>query len=151
MTGGLRIGIDVGGTFTKAVAIEARHARAPRERHGADDARGSRGSRERHRSGARRPARAAGDDRARVEFVAFSTTQAMNALLEGDVARVGVIGLADAHELRLARKRTKVGSIELAAGRSLETEHEALDTMRLTATSTRRSNGWPAPGARRSP
>jgi hypothetical protein len=39
----------------------------------------------------------------------------MNALLEGDVARVGVIGIGAEPELRLARKRTQVGDLKLAA------------------------------------
>jgi N-methylhydantoinase A/oxoprolinase/acetone carboxylase beta subunit len=131
MTGGLRIGIDVGGTFTKAVAIEARtlelraSATVPTT-HEADE-----GVAVGIAQALDELLAQLGGARARVEFVAFSTTQAMNALLEGDVARVGVVGLADTHELRLARKRTKVGSIELAAGRSLETEHEALDATRL--------------------
>ncbi len=54
----------------------------------------------------------------------------MNALLEGDVGRVGVIGLGSGPELRLVRKRTRTGSIALAPGRTLETSHEVLDTTR---------------------
>jgi N-methylhydantoinase A/oxoprolinase/acetone carboxylase beta subunit len=129
--GGLRIGIDVGGTFTKAVAVDA----------GTLELRGSSTVPTTHDAAEGVAAGIAqslddllaqlGEERARVEFVAFSTTQAMNALLEGDVARVGVVGLAGAAELRLARKRTKVGSIELAAGRALETAHEALEAKRL--------------------
>ena len=70
------------------------------------------------------------DDRDRVELVAYSTTQAMNALLEGDVARVGVIGIGVEPELRLARKRTQVGDLKLAPGRVLHTEHAFLDATR---------------------
>jgi N-methylhydantoinase A/oxoprolinase/acetone carboxylase beta subunit len=128
---GLRIGIDVGGTFTKAVAVDAAtlelraSAAVPTTHEAAEGVVAGVGH--------------ALDDllvqlgeaRAGVEFVAFSTTQAMNALLEGDVARVGVVGLAGAADLRRARKRTKVGSIGLAAGRALETEHEALEATRL--------------------
>src|SRR5207244_4417732 len=71
-----------------------------------------------------------GEHRGQVELVAYSTTQAMNALLEGDVARVGVIGIGVEPELRLARKRTQVGDLKLAPGRVLHTEHAFLDATR---------------------
>ena len=69
-------------------------------------------------------------DRDEVELVAYSTTQAMNALLEGDVARVGVVGIGAEPELRRARKRTRVGDVKLAPGRVLRTEHAFLDATR---------------------
>jgi N-methylhydantoinase A/oxoprolinase/acetone carboxylase beta subunit len=62
-----------------------------------------------------------------VELVAFSTTQAMNALLEGDVAKVGVVGVGRQPDLRPARKRTAVGDVALAPGRTLRTEHVFVD------------------------
>lgn len=123
----LRVGVDVGGTFTKAVAIAPEpfqlvgQAVVPTSHAGADGVMGG-------------VAEALGTlldglagDRERVELVAFSTTQAMNALLEGDVPTVGVVGLGAKPDLRRARKRTKVGSIGLAPGRELRTEHEFLD------------------------
>jgi len=125
--GGLRVGVDVGGTFTKAVAVDARGHRLRAHRsvpttHGAEGgvtagvAEALRGLLEE-----------LGDERAAVEYAAFSTTQAMNALLEGDVARVGVVGIGAGAELRATRKRTRIGSVKLAPGHSLETEHELLD------------------------
>ena len=51
----------------------------------------------------------------------------MNALLEGDVGRVGVLGIGAAPDLRAARKRTQVGSVALAPGHALETEHAFVD------------------------
>ena len=127
---GLRVGVDVGGTFTKAVALDPSgqelrgHAVVPTT-HDAE-------------TGVTQgvvDALAAllgelnGDD-TRIALVAFSTTQAMNALLEGDVPRVGVIGLGAAPDVRVARRRTKVGEIALAPGRSLRTEHEFIDVTR---------------------
>ena len=121
----LRIGIDVGGTFTKAVAVCPRtrelrahvaipttHAHEHGVAQGVADA--LRELLERIDPGA-------------IELVAFSTTQAMNALLEGDVGRVGVVGLGEAPHLRVARKRTRVGTIALAPGRKLETTHVFVD------------------------
>jgi N-methylhydantoinase A/oxoprolinase/acetone carboxylase beta subunit len=68
-----------------------------------------------------------GDDRRRVRLVAFSTTQAMNALLEGDVGVVAVVGIGYRPDLRVASKRTRVGGIGLAPGRKLATTHHFLD------------------------
>ena len=71
-----------------------------------------------------------GPERDRVELVAYSTTQAMNALLEGDVARVGVVGIGAGRELRLARRRTSIGDVKLAPGKVLRTDHVLLDATR---------------------
>jgi N-methylhydantoinase A len=123
----LRIGVDVGGTFTKAVAIEpdpfALRAEAvvpTTHAHGDGVTAGIVAALE-------SLVEQLGPERHRVELVAFSTTQAMNALLEGDVPAVGVVGVGTAPDLRLARRRTRVGEIGLAPGRSLTTEHVFLD------------------------
>ncbi len=63
----------------------------------------------------------------RVDLVTHSTTQAVNALLEGDVGTVGVIGLGRRPELKQARKRTQLDRIELSPGRFLRTVAEFLD------------------------
>src|SRR5439155_24765588 len=75
-----------------------------------------------------------GPARERVELVAYSTTTAMNALLEGDVAKVGVVGIGAGPDVKRARKRTCVGQIKLAPGRTLQTEHVFLDATRGLAT-----------------
>jgi N-methylhydantoinase A len=127
---GIRVGIDVGGTFTKAVAVEPRPFRLRARATVAT----THGARDGVTAGVvhvlRRLLVDLAQERARVEVVAFSTTQAMNALLEGDVARVGVIGIGSAPDLKVARKRTRVGAVDLAPGRSLVTEHEFLDATR---------------------
>ncbi|MEA2167731.1 MAG: hypothetical protein QOF76_1031 [Solirubrobacteraceae bacterium] len=123
----LRVGVDVGGTFTKAVAVEpapfALRAQAVVPTTHTAEAGVSAGVAQ----ALGELVAALGDDAAHVELVAFSTTQAMNALLEGDVARVGVIGIGRAPDLRPARKRTQVGEVRLAPGRSMQTEHVFLD------------------------
>ena len=60
----------------------------------------------------------AGLDGRDVAFIAHSTTQATNALLEGDVARVGVIGLVRSAAW-LARRHMRFGTISLAPGSTL--------------------------------
>jgi N-methylhydantoinase A/oxoprolinase/acetone carboxylase beta subunit len=89
----LRVGIDVGGTFTDVVAIDAASrgllasVKVPTSHDAAEGvAAGIVAGIERLLS---HPAIDARD----VAFIAHSTTQATNALLEGDLARVGVLGL----------------------------------------------------------
>jgi len=126
----IRVGVDVGGTFTKAVAVSTQplalraHAVVPTS-HDAE-------------AGVVTGVAAAlrtllddlGEARDDVELVAYSTTTAMNALLEGDVAQVGVVGLGAEPEVRRARRRTRLGDLELAPGRTLHTEHAFLDVTR---------------------
>src|SRR3954469_11947219 len=122
----LRVGVDVGGTFTKAVAVggalELRaQAVVPTTHRAADGV---------TEGVARALTELLADpavDVSRIELVAFSTTQAMNALLEGDVAKVGVVGIGRQPDVRPARKRTCVGDVALAPGRMLRTEHVFLD------------------------
>jgi N-methylhydantoinase A len=125
--GAIRVGVDVGGTFTKAVAVTvhplALRARAvvPTSHHAQDGV----------AAGVAEALRCLltglGEDRARVELVAYSTTTAMNALLEGDVERVGIVGLGGGPDARKALKRTRIGDVKLAPGRTLRTEHVFVD------------------------
>ncbi|HYI45111.1 MAG TPA: hydantoinase/oxoprolinase family protein [Actinomycetota bacterium] len=122
----IRIGVDVGGTFTKAVACDDRAGEViasvsvPTTHHaplGVSE--GVVAAAEEVKTSAR----AHGE----VAVIAHSTTQAVNALLEGDTARVGVIGIGARPDLRRAAKRTRVGDIAIAPGRGLETIHEFMD------------------------
>lgn len=113
----VRVGVDVGGTFTKAVAYDLVAGRVVAEQivtttHGAVEGVAA-GVVEvvtalAHQLG--------GDV---IELVTHSTTQAVNALLEGDVACVGMVGMGRSPDLRKARKRTVRTQIELSPGRSL--------------------------------
>ena len=126
-----RIGIDVGGTFTKAVLIdnasfEVIGRYSVMTTHG--DARGvAAGVVEVFRNVLER-SRVDPDD---VVFLAHSTTQATNALLEGDVAAVGVVGMASRVESLLARGQSNVKDIELAPGRYLRPAHRFITTDKL--------------------
>jgi len=121
-----RIGIDVGGTFTKAVLVDNRtHEVVGRysvlTTH--DDPRGvSRGVVEVFRTVLDQ----SGVDAAAVVFLAHSTTQATNALLEGDVATVGIVGMAGRVEALLARGQSSIKELELAPGRMLKPLHRFL-------------------------
>ena len=125
MAGGraYRIGIDVGGTFTKAVLIDnatyevvGRYSVLTTH----SDPRGvAKGVIEVFRNVLERSR----VDPRDVVFLAHSTTQATNALLEGDVAAVGIVGMANRVEALLARGQSSVGEIELAPGRHLRPSH----------------------------
>ncbi len=89
----LRVGIDVGGTFTDVVVVAAgsreivARIKVPTT-HSAPE-----GVAAGIVAGLRRALEAPGVDASRIAFIAHSTTQATNALLEGDVASVGILGL----------------------------------------------------------
>jgi N-methylhydantoinase A/oxoprolinase/acetone carboxylase beta subunit len=132
-----RIGIDVGGTFTHAVAVDAGtlavryQAKVPTTHRAAEGV----------ALGVTQALRALLDVGVRadeVHFIAHSTTQATNALLEGDVSPVGVLGMArrGADGLK-ARKDTEIGRLEVAPGRFLETYHTFLDSSAVSTESVR--------------
>jgi len=134
-----RIGIDVGGTFTKAVLIDNQTFEVV-ERYSVltthSDARGvAKGVIEVFRNVLERSQVAPTD----VVFLAHSTTQATNALLEGDVAGVGVIGMASRMEALLARGQSSIKEIELAPGRNLRPGHRFLTTGELSEESVRKA------------
>jgi N-methylhydantoinase A len=122
----VRVGIDVGGTFTKAVACVPSTGQVVARSivpttHATGIAEGvvatlSRIVQEVKRLGA-----------GPIALVAHSSTQAVNALLEGDTAPVGVLGIGRRPDLRRAKRRTRVGEVRLAPGRRLRTIHGFLD------------------------
>lgn len=126
----VRIGIDVGGTFTDAVAIDndtydvIAKLKIPTT----------------HEDGVARGIvkiihrlleenAIAPED---VIFIAHGTTQATNALLEGDVAKVGIIGMGTGMDARTAKKETKIEHIELAPGKYLQSEHRFIDSAKIS-------------------
>jgi N-methylhydantoinase A/oxoprolinase/acetone carboxylase beta subunit len=132
-----RIGIDVGGTFTKAVLIaNATHAVVGRysvlTTH--SHPRGvAQGVVEVFRQVLAQSGVAPED----VVFLAHSTTQATNALLEGDVAKVGVLGMSGQSAAPLAEPQVRVAPIELASGRSIATANRFLVTETMSESDVR--------------
>lgn len=128
----VRIGIDVGGTFTDAVVVDNEtyeiiaKEKVPTTHHAEHGvAEGiveaiDKVLTENHISP---------DD---VIFIAHGTTQATNALLEGDVAKVGIVGMGTGIEAERAKGETRVGDIELAPGKYLHTGHCFIDSRELT-------------------
>lgn len=117
----VRMGIDVGGTHTKAVAIDnATHEiigkSSVKTTH--DDVRGVAAGVVQSFQNCLRENNISPED---VVFVAHSTTQATNALIEGDVAKVGVIGMAKGGlEGFLAKRQTRLNDIDLGNKKKIE-------------------------------
>ena len=119
----VRVGIDVGGTFTDVVVVDndsrevVSQLKVPTTHDAAEGvASGIINAIERALS----ELNVSPDD---VIFIAHSTTQATNALLEGDVASVGIIGLGGGLEGLKAKIDTRVPAIELAPNRFLTPQH----------------------------
>ncbi|HMA35617.1 MAG TPA: hydantoinase/oxoprolinase family protein [Chloroflexia bacterium] len=125
---GMRIGVDVGGTFTKAVAIYSNPLRIVHQVVVPTTHAAPQGVALGVVQALSRLLAAPTLCRFQPRVVAHSTTQAVNALLEGDTAVVGIIGMAHEEDRREAEKRTRVGDIALAPGRTLRTLHRFLDT-----------------------
>ena len=68
-----------------------------------------------------------------VVFIAHSTTQATNALIEGDVAPVGIIGMGKGGlEGMLAKNQTRIPDIDLGSGRFIHCNHTYIPLKQLT-------------------
>ncbi len=109
----LRLGIDVGGTFTDVVAVDAQNRsviariKVPTTHTAAD------GVAQGIKAGIEALFERSDIDPHEVAFIAHSTTQATNALLEGDVADVGVLGMV-AGIAALARRQMRFPRFDLA-------------------------------------
>ncbi|HAX53455.1 hydantoinase/oxoprolinase family protein [Muricomes intestini] len=124
----VRIGIDVGGTFTDAVAIN-------------NDTFELIGSVKMPTTHTAKEGVAAGIVKVLKEimekyqiapedvtFIAHGTTQATNALLEGDVSQVGIITLSSGVQGLKAKSDTTIGDIELASGKYLHSYNAVVNS-----------------------
>ena len=128
----VRVGIDVGGTFTDVVVVEndtrevVSQLKVPTTHQATEGvALGIINAIER----ALQELEISPDD---VIFIAHSTTQATNALLEGDVAQVGIIGLGNGIERWKAKLDTRVPPIELAPNRFLTAQHRFVSSVNFS-------------------
>lgn len=119
----LRVGIDVGGTFTDAVAIDAAtlelvgQTKTPTSHDHPD------GVAHGIVTALHRLLEQVGRSAEDVVFLAHGTTQATNALLEGDVAPVGLIGTGSGAGALFTRRLAALRKIEIAPGRHLPVEY----------------------------
>jgi N-methylhydantoinase A/oxoprolinase/acetone carboxylase beta subunit len=124
----IRIGIDVGGTFTHAVAIETEKFTLIAQVKTSTTYRAKEGIAHGIVTALFKLLQKGRVDPNEVVLVAHSSTQATNALLEGDVAKVGVIGLAGGWEAARARHEIDIDKIELAPGKFLQTCFRFIET-----------------------
>src|ERR1041385_2523029 len=124
----IRVGIDVGGTFTKAVAIDM----AKGSIIGKVTVPTSHSSSEGVSTGIVQALKTLMQKHdihnSEIELISHSTTQAVNALLEGDTAKVGIVGMGVGLEKTNVIKRTNVKDVELAPNKFLHTCYRFLDT-----------------------
>ncbi|MGG5369872.1 hydantoinase/oxoprolinase family protein [Enterococcus sp. AZ196] len=129
----VRIGIDVGGTHTKAVAID----NDTQEIIGKSSVKTTHDSEKGVAEGVVNSFLKCLHDyhieSDEVVFVAHSTTQATNALLEGDVAKIGIISTAKSGiEGWLARIQSNLKDIDLGTGRSIHIISRFISEKELT-------------------
>jgi N-methylhydantoinase A/oxoprolinase/acetone carboxylase beta subunit len=124
----IRVGIDVGGTFTKAVAIDMAKGKII----GKSAVLTTHSSEEGVSTGIvqvlKRLTREHGIENSEIELISHSTTQGVNALLEGDTAKVGIIGMGVGLEKSNVIRRTNVKNVELSPNKYLQTCYRFIDT-----------------------
>jgi len=127
----VRIGVDVGGTFTKSVAIDMNTGKiigkvtVPTSHFSEEGV--SAGIVESLIKLIRREHISESD----IELISHSTTQAVNALLEGDTTKVGIIGMGVNLEKSDIVKRTNLGNVKLGPNKYMETCYRFLDTSKF--------------------
>lgn len=127
----VRIGVDVGGTFTKSVAIDMNTGKII----GKVTVPTTHFSEEGVSTGIVESLikliLKEGINESNIELISHSTTQAVNALLEGDTTKVGIIGMGVNLEKNDIVKRTNLGNVKLGPNKYLKTCYRFLDTSKF--------------------
>ncbi|WP_026765470.1 hydantoinase/oxoprolinase family protein [Selenomonas ruminantium] len=124
----VRIGIDVGGTFTDAVAIDNETYEIIAQEKIPTTHNAKEGVAEGIITILQNLLQRNHIAPEEVVFIAHGTTQATNALLEGDVAVTGVLAMGSGMESGRAKEASDVGNISLAPGKVLSAIHEYVET-----------------------
>ena len=128
MTRKIRIGIDVGGTFTDAIALD----NDTMEIIGFKKVQTTHDAKEGVTKGIvdilsllLKEIQCNAND---VIFIAHGTTQATNALLEGDVAEVGIVGMGKGFGTGKIKKDTNLKNVSLEDDKQIKTSYQFINT-----------------------
>jgi N-methylhydantoinase A len=124
----IRVGIDVGGTFTKAIAIDITSGTFIGKTTVPTTHKSERGVADGIIIALRDLIQHFSIERSEIELISHSTTQAVNALLEGDTVKVGIIGMGVGLEKSNVVKRTNIKNVELSLHKYLHTCYRFMDT-----------------------
>ena len=127
----IRVGIDVGGTFTKAVAIDAVTGTVVAKSTVQTTHDSERGVSDGIVLAFHNILQESSIDLDEIEIVSHSTTQAINALLESDVHKVGIIAMGVGPTKNDVVKRTRLDRGKTNSEKDLKTCHAFLDTSHL--------------------
>ncbi|RJQ26891.1 hydantoinase/oxoprolinase family protein [Candidatus Parcubacteria bacterium] len=131
----IRVGIDVGGTFTKAVAIDIKTGQIIGKSTVPTTHEAEKGVSKGIVTALSNLLEESKIGISEIELIAHSTTQAINALLESDTAKVGIIAMGVTPEKGEVIKRTNLHDTKFNSDQSLKTEHVFLDTSHLISES----------------
>ncbi|MDH3361436.1 MAG: methylhydantoinase [Nitrosopumilus sp.] len=127
----IRIGIDVGGTFTKAVAIDNKTGLIVSKSTVPTTHTSKKGVSEgivQTISNILNESKINLED---IELISHSTTQAINALLESDTSKVGIIAMGVGPEKKDVIKRTNLQDTKINSEQDIKICHTFLDTSHL--------------------
>ncbi len=127
----IRVGIDVGGTFTKAVAIDVKTGSLLAKSTVPTSHNAEKGVSEGIVIALQKIIDETGIEINEIELISHSTTQAINALLESDTSKVGIIAMGVEPSKKDIIKRTNLQDASINTNQEIKTAHEFLDTSHL--------------------
>jgi len=127
----IRVGIDVGGTFTKAVAIDVKTGSLLAKSTVSTTHSSEKGVSEGIVIALKKIIDETGIGINEIELISHSTTQAINALLESDTSKVGIIAMGVGPSKKDIIKRTNLEDSTINTNHDIKTTHEFLDTSHL--------------------
>jgi len=127
----IRVGIDVGGTFTKAVAIDVKTSSLLAKSTVPTTHSSKKGVSVGIVIALKKIIDETGIGINEIELISHSTTQAINALLESDTSKVGIIAMGVGPSKKDIIKRTNLEDSSINANQDIKTTHEFLDTSHL--------------------